>query len=410
MGAVLAGFGGMLLQQERRLQLGAQARRARWARSSPAPPSASAGRPASGPTLAAILALAGRSGHALDGAVLLAVYSLGLGVPFLLSGLLFTRGLSSLAPLRRHAPLLVRGFGRRADGARRAARARSDDGAHERSRERVPGARLASTTSSSRAHHAHRTPARVEREAGGPADPQGEESDRHARLPGRAAPIAAFTWESHEAARWSHIRRPTSEREQHAHGCARRRAPRPGAGRRREHEAVRPGAAAGARRDAARAPDAARALEADPGPAVLETGLDPAAAAHVVDEQMQARGLAAAREAGADGERSPRTRIVSPSMRARTRSVPATRSAGRGAAGSREPRRHSASCDRVARAPRTCRRRRPVRPDEVRLAPLRVGPDAHARRRSATTRPLTRPRATLRPAQERQRCARAGSR
>ena len=67
--------------------------------------------PCVGPTLAAILALAGRSGHALDGAVLLAVYSLGLGVPFLLSGLLFTRGLSSLAPLRRHAPLLVRASG-----------------------------------------------------------------------------------------------------------------------------------------------------------------------------------------------------------------------------------------------------------------------------------------------------------
>ena len=52
-----------------------------------------------------------RHGHALDGAILLAVYSLGLGVPFLLSGLLFTRGLSSLAPLRRHTPLLIRASG-----------------------------------------------------------------------------------------------------------------------------------------------------------------------------------------------------------------------------------------------------------------------------------------------------------
>jgi cytochrome c-type biogenesis protein len=67
--------------------------------------------PCVGPTLAAILALAGRSGHALDGALLLAVYSLGLGVPFLLSGLLFTRGLASFASLRRHTPLLVRGSG-----------------------------------------------------------------------------------------------------------------------------------------------------------------------------------------------------------------------------------------------------------------------------------------------------------
>jgi cytochrome c-type biogenesis protein len=110
MGAVLAGFGGMLLQQERRLQ---PARR-------PAGPLgaviAGAGfgigwTPCVGPTLAAILALAGSSGHALDGAILLAVYSLGLGVPFLLSGLLFTRGLTSLAPLRRRTPLLVRASG-----------------------------------------------------------------------------------------------------------------------------------------------------------------------------------------------------------------------------------------------------------------------------------------------------------
>ena len=110
MGAVLAGFGGMLLQQERRLQ---PAR-------APAGPVgavvAGAGfaigwTPCVGPTLAAILTLAGRSGQALDGAILLAVYSLGLGVPFLLSGLLFTRGLSSVAPLRRHAPLLVRASG-----------------------------------------------------------------------------------------------------------------------------------------------------------------------------------------------------------------------------------------------------------------------------------------------------------
>jgi cytochrome c-type biogenesis protein len=110
MGVVLAGFGGKLLQQERRLQ---PTRR-------PAGPLgaviAGAGfgigwTPCIGPTLAAILALAGRAGHALDGAILLAVYSLGLGVPFLLSGLLFTRGLASLAPLRRHTPLLVRGSG-----------------------------------------------------------------------------------------------------------------------------------------------------------------------------------------------------------------------------------------------------------------------------------------------------------
>ena len=130
------------MQQERRLQVGRK----------PAGPIGAlvAGAafgigwtPCVGPTLAAILALAGRSGHALDGALLLAVYSLGLGVPFLLSGLLFTRGLSSLAPLRKHAPLLVRASGvvLIVFGALLARGA--DDRAHERPRKRVPGTRIA---------------------------------------------------------------------------------------------------------------------------------------------------------------------------------------------------------------------------------------------------------------------------
>jgi cytochrome c-type biogenesis protein len=58
--------------------------------------------PCLGPTLAAILALAAGGGHPAQGAVLLAVYSLGLGVPFLLSGLLFTRALALVRMLRRH--------------------------------------------------------------------------------------------------------------------------------------------------------------------------------------------------------------------------------------------------------------------------------------------------------------------
>jgi cytochrome c-type biogenesis protein len=102
MGCLLAGLGGRLLQGEHRVQVGRK----------PAGPAGAvvAGAafgigwtPCVGPTLAAILALAGRSGHALDGAILLAVYSLGLGVPFLLSACCSPR-ISSLGPLRRHGP------------------------------------------------------------------------------------------------------------------------------------------------------------------------------------------------------------------------------------------------------------------------------------------------------------------
>jgi cytochrome c-type biogenesis protein len=56
--------------------------------------------PCIGPTLAAILALAA-GGSSEQGAVLLAVYSLGLGVPFLTFGLLFTRALGLVRVLRR---------------------------------------------------------------------------------------------------------------------------------------------------------------------------------------------------------------------------------------------------------------------------------------------------------------------
>jgi cytochrome c-type biogenesis protein len=58
--------------------------------------------PCVGPTLAAILALAAGEGHPAQGAVLLGVYALGLGIPFLLFGLLFTRSLGLVRALRRH--------------------------------------------------------------------------------------------------------------------------------------------------------------------------------------------------------------------------------------------------------------------------------------------------------------------
>jgi cytochrome c-type biogenesis protein len=57
--------------------------------------------PCIGPTLAAILTLAAGEGHAEQGAVLLLVYALGLGVPFLVFGLAFTRALGLARVLRR---------------------------------------------------------------------------------------------------------------------------------------------------------------------------------------------------------------------------------------------------------------------------------------------------------------------
>ena len=57
--------------------------------------------PCIGPTLAAILTLAAGEGHAEQGAVLLLVYAVGLGVPFLVFGLAFTRALGLVRALRR---------------------------------------------------------------------------------------------------------------------------------------------------------------------------------------------------------------------------------------------------------------------------------------------------------------------
>ncbi len=57
--------------------------------------------PCIGPFLGAILTYAATGSPAI-GASLLLVYSLGIGVPFLLSGVFFTRALSAFAWIRRH--------------------------------------------------------------------------------------------------------------------------------------------------------------------------------------------------------------------------------------------------------------------------------------------------------------------
>jgi cytochrome c-type biogenesis protein len=58
--------------------------------------------PCIGPVLAAILVLAGSSDTVLEGAALLAVYSLGLAIPFVLAGAVFARAMGAFRWLRDH--------------------------------------------------------------------------------------------------------------------------------------------------------------------------------------------------------------------------------------------------------------------------------------------------------------------
>ena len=63
--------------------------------------------PCIGPTLAAILSAAALSGSAAHGAFLLAVYSAGLAIPFLLTSVAFSRMTTAFAVVKRHYAVIM---------------------------------------------------------------------------------------------------------------------------------------------------------------------------------------------------------------------------------------------------------------------------------------------------------------
>jgi cytochrome c-type biogenesis protein len=63
--------------------------------------------PCTGPTLGAIVTAAGTSNSASHGAILLAVYCAGLGVPFLVTGLAFGAATSAFVVIKRHYPVVI---------------------------------------------------------------------------------------------------------------------------------------------------------------------------------------------------------------------------------------------------------------------------------------------------------------
>jgi cytochrome c-type biogenesis protein len=63
--------------------------------------------PCTGPTLGAIMTAASASGSAMRGALLMAVYCLGLAVPFLITGMAFGTATSALAIVKRYYPVVI---------------------------------------------------------------------------------------------------------------------------------------------------------------------------------------------------------------------------------------------------------------------------------------------------------------
>jgi cytochrome c-type biogenesis protein len=63
--------------------------------------------PCVGPTLAAILSAAALSDSAAHGGVLLAFYSAGLAIPFLITALAFSRATAAFALVKRHYPAII---------------------------------------------------------------------------------------------------------------------------------------------------------------------------------------------------------------------------------------------------------------------------------------------------------------
>jgi len=63
--------------------------------------------PCIGPTLAAILSAASNAGSTAGGALLLAVYSAGLAIPFLLTALAFNRMTTAFAVVKRHYGVII---------------------------------------------------------------------------------------------------------------------------------------------------------------------------------------------------------------------------------------------------------------------------------------------------------------